>query len=251
MVFPAIAGRVAGAALLRSGTVVGSNALTSLANKAKGLGGTYPMTFSVTNLNEIVREIKKIDERYVTEFRAKAREIAQPVQRGIKAELNKFSRANPPLSGMRQVHFGRVAWGTDYAPAGSPRPKPYNSALIEVPRRTKSRKYKATPIVRVVVGSPGTVLADMAGKSNKYTRAYQYTRVYDYMYTIRGVKTPGRRQHRITTQGLEMISNMPGRKPSRYVWKGAEPAIPKARKEIVKQIRVMNRRIDIELRRLK
>lgn len=208
------------------------------------------MAFVVTDLNPMLAEIRKIDQRYINDFRANAREIAKPVQQGIKRELNRFSRANPPLSGMRQVHFGRVAWGTDYAPAGSPRPKPYNSALIEVPRRTKSRKYGVTPIVRVVVGSPGTVLADMAGKSNKYTRAYEYTRPYDYMYTIRGQKVPGQRVHRITTQGLEMITNLPGRKPSRYVWKGAEPELPKARKRIATQIRQLNRRINIELKRL-
>jgi hypothetical protein len=150
---------------------------------------------------------------------------------------------------MRQVHFGRVAWGTNYAPGGAARPKPFDSALIDVPRRLKSNKYGYTPIVRVVVGSPGTVLADMAGKSNKYTRAYEFTRPYDYMYTIRGQKVAGKRQHRITTQGLEMIANLPGRKPSRYVWLGAEGEIPAARKKIDKSISKINTYINSQLRR--
>lgn len=214
-----------------------------------GLRGSYRSRLEITNLDDVLRTLRSLDEDYYKQFRRDVKDIAMPVRDGIQRELRKFTRANPPLSGMRQVHFGRVAWGTTYAPAGNPRPKPYDSALIDVPRRLKSNKYGYRPIARIVVGSPGTVLADMAGKSNKYTRAYEFTRPYDYMYTIRGQKVPGKRQHRITTQGLEMISNMPGRKPSRYVWKGAEDKLPAARKAIDKSISKMNMYINLQLRR--
>lgn len=205
--------------------------------------------FEITNVDEVLRILKKLDDDYYKQFRREAKEIAAPVRDGIQKELRQYTRSNPPLSGMRQVHFGRVAWGTTYAPAGRPRPKPSDSALIDVPRRMKANKYGYRSIVRVVVGSPGTVLADMAGKSNKYTQAYPVTRPYDYMYTIRGQKVPGKREHRITTQGLEMIANLPGRKPSRYVWKGAEGEIPAARKKIDKSISKINRYINSQLRR--
>lgn len=205
--------------------------------------------FEITNADEVLRVLKKLDEDYYRQFRRDAKDIAAPVRDGIQAELRKYPRTAPPLSGMRQVHFGRVAWGTTYAPAGSQRPKPFDSALIDVPRRIKSNKYGYRPIVRVVVGSPGTVLADMAGKSNKYTQAFPVTRQYDYMYTIRGQKVPGKRQHRITTQGLEMIANLPGRRPSRYVWLGAEREIPAARKKIDKALSKINSYVNIQLRR--
>jgi hypothetical protein len=205
--------------------------------------------FEITNADEVLRILKRLDEDYYRQFRRDAKDIAAPVRDGIQKELRKFPRGNPPLSGMRQVHFGRVAWGTTYAPGGSSRPKPFDSALIDVPRRLKSNKYGYRPIVRIVVGSPGTVLADMAGKSNAYTQAYPVTRPYDYMYTIRGQKTPGKRQHRITTQGLEMIANLPGRKPSRYVWKGAEDEIPTARKKIDKSLSKINSYVNMQLRR--
>ena len=203
----------------------------------------------LSNVTEVLRILRKLDEDYYKQFRQDAKEIATPVRNAIQRELRKFSRGNPPLSGMRQVHFGRVAWGTTYAPAGRPRPKPYDSALIDVPRRMKKNRYGYTPIVRVVVGSPGTVLADMAGISNRKTRAYPITRPYDYMYTIRGQKVPGKRQHEITTQGLEMIANLPGRRPSRYVWKGAEDELPTARKKIDKSISKLNNYVNIKLRR--
>lgn len=217
------------------------------ANATRGVKATA--RFEITNVHDVLRILKSLDEDYYKQFRAEAKNIAKPVRDSIQGELRKFSRANPPLSGMRQVHFGRVAWGTDYAPAGRPRPKPYDSALIEMPRNLKPNKYGYRPIVRVVVGSPGTVLADMAGRSNKYTRAYAITRPYDYMYTIKGQKVPGVRQHAITTQGLEMISNLPGRRPSRYVWKGAEQEIKGARKRIDKSISKINTYVNRQLRR--
>ena len=214
-----------------------------------GLRGSYQSKLVITNLDDVLRILKSLDDDYYKQFRRDVKDIAGGVRNSIQRELRKFSRANPPLSGMRQVHFGRVAWGTTYAPAGRPRPKPYDSALIDVPKRLKSNKYGYRPIARIVVGSPGTVLADMAGKSNTYTQAYEYTKPYDYMYTIKGQKVPGKRQHRITTQGLEMISNLPGRRPSRYVWKGAEDALPAARKAIDKSIDKMNAYVNIQLRR--
>lgn len=209
----------------------------------------YDSRLELTNVNEVLQILKKLDEDYYKQFRQDAKDIASDVRGGIQRELRKFSRANPPLSGMRQVHFGRVAWGTTYAPAGRARPKPYDSALIDVPRRMKRNKYGYTPIVRIVVGSPGTVLADMAGSSNRFTRAYPQTRPYEYMYTIRGQKVPGIRQHKITTQGLEMIANLPGGRASRYVWKGADAELPAARKKIDKSISKLNRYINIKLRR--
>lgn len=202
----------------------------------------------VTDLDKVINLLKDLDEDYYKEFRQEAKNIAKPVQGAIQKSLRRYTRANPPLSGMRQVHFGRVAWGTDYAPAGYGKPKPYDSALIEVPRRLKPDKKGYRPIVRVVVGSPGTVLADMAGASNKFTRAYKVTKPYAYMYTIAGQKVPGERQHRITTQGLEMISNL-GSRASRYVWKGAEKEIKSARKEMEKAISKLNKQVSAKIRR--
>jgi hypothetical protein len=216
---------------------------------AAGIRGNYQSKLVITNLDDTLRILRSLDEDYFKQFRRDVKDIAGGVRDSIQRELRTFSRANPPLSGMRQVHFGRVAFGTTYAPAGRSRPKPYDSALIDIPRRLKSNKYGYRPIARIVVGSPGTVLADMAGKSNRYTRAFEYTKPYDYMYTIKGQKVPGKRVHRITTQGMEMISNLPGRKPSRYVWKGAEDALPSARKSIDKSISKMNAYVNIQLRR--
>jgi len=190
--------------------------------------------------------LRDLDEDYVKEFRQEIKAIAKPIQRSIKSGIT-YTKMSPPLSGMKQVHFGRVAWGTNFAPGGAKRPKTVKSALIQ---RTpqKARKKGTKSIVRVVVGSPGTVLADMAGSGNmrKSIRG-QVTREYDYMYK----DGPGKRRHRVTTQGEAFVDNLTakyGRDASRFVWPAAEKAGGNTRKELDRVIDKYNRRLNVKLR---
>jgi hypothetical protein len=201
-----------------------------------------------TDFYYVMKELRELDNDYYKEFRRNAKEVAKDLQKSIQTGIRKAgTRANPPLSGMKQVHFGRVAWGSSYSD-GSIKAKPADSAIIQVPPARKSNKQGRRAIVRVVVGSPGTVMADMAGASNKFTQRYAVTRPYEYMYTIGGQKVPGIRQHRITTQGVEMIDNLSAR-ASRYVWKAADKALPETRKNLDKLITDVNKKLNRKFRR--
>lgn len=201
-----------------------------------------------TDFNYVMKELRELDNDYYKEFRRNAKEVAKDLQSEIQTGIRKAgTRANPPLSGMKQVHFGRTAWGSNFSD-GSVKAKPADSAIIQVPPSRKTNKHGRRAIVRVVVGSPGTVMADMAGASNKFTQRYAVTRPYDYMYTIGGQKVPGIRQHRITTQGVEMIDNLSAR-ASRYVWKAADKALPETRKNLDKLITDVNKKLNRKLRR--
>ena len=200
----------------------------------------------ISDIRRAERMLRDLDEDYVKEFRKDIKSVAKPIQQSIKSGIT-YTKMNPPLSGMRQVHFGRVAWGTDYAPGGAPRPKPVKSALIQkTPQKAIKRGTKS--IVRVVVGSPGTVLADMAGSGNmRKSKRGQMTREYDYMYK----SGPGKRRHRITSQGEAFVDNLGvkyGRDASRFVWPAAKKASSKTRKELDRIIDKYNRLLNVKLR---
>lgn len=199
----------------------------------------------ITDIRVAERMLKDLDQDYLKEFRKDVRDIAKPLQKKIKAGI-KYSRMNPPIRGMKQVHFGRVAFGTTWGGDG-PKPKPAKSALIQrVPERARRKGTKT--IVRVVVGSPGTVLADMAGSGNmRASRRGQMTREYDYMYA----DGPGKRRHRITSQGIAFVDALNARygsTSSRFVWPAAEKAYPEVRDKIDDLITKYNKRLNAKLR---
>lgn len=235
----AIQGLIARAALSRG--------ITGLIGRS---ATNYDAKLEYTNMYDVLRILRGIDDDYYKSFRANAKSIAKPVQAEIKRGIiKKGTKMNPPLSGMRQVHFGRVAWGSDWAGSGSvSKPKPADSAIIEVPPVRKKNKYGRRAIVRVKVGSPGTVLADMAGSSGKYTQAFARTKPYSYMYTIQGQKVPGMRDHAITTQGEIFIEKLGGAKRRSFVWKAADNALPEARKNMDKLVSRVNRIVSRKMR---
>ena len=91
-------------------------------------GENRPSGMVITDYRETIRTLEKLDRDYVAQMRKNFRQIAAPVQTEIKNAIP--SKRNPPIRGMQQVHFGRVAWGTDHQAEGYPRPKPAKSALI-------------------------------------------------------------------------------------------------------------------------
>jgi len=199
----------------------------------------------ISDIRRAERMLRDLDKEYVKEFRTDIKGIAKPIQQSIKTGITN-TKMDPPLSGMKQVHFGRVAWGTNYAPSGARRPKPIKSALIQrVPEKARRRGTKS--IVRVVVGSPGTVLADMAGSGNMSKSIEgQITRSYEYMYK----NGPGKRSHRVNGQGHAFVRNMntEAGRPSRYVWPAAKKAEPKTRKELDRIIDKYNNVLNVKLR---
>lgn len=202
----------------------------------------------ITNWQEVMRTLIKLDKDYVRELRKDFKAIAKPVQQSIKKAIP--SKAKPPLSQMRQVHFGRLAWGTTYGN----KPKPTKSVLIQLPN-TRAKKYKgvdAIAITRLQVGSAAVVLTDMAGRKG-YTKGRRgMTPEYDYMYTINGVKVPGKRKHRVVplafAKGLAKAKYLQQRGASRFVWPSAMKALPDAQRKMDQKITEVNRKISMKLK---
>lgn len=199
-----------------------------------------------------MRVLQKLDKEYVKQLRKDFKAIAKGPQTAVRQAIP--SKARPPMSQMRQVHFGRLAWGTTYS-AGGKRPKPAKSVLIQTPN-TKAKKYKereAIPIVRLQVGSPGTVLFDMAYRINGRKGRRGLTRPYDYMYTIGGKKVPGKRQHTVVplafAKGIAQSTGRLQYQASRIVWPAAEKAMPAATAAMDKKITEVNMKISAELKR--
>lgn len=228
-------------------------ALPAIATRLGVISGAFgsanEVRIEITNFNEVMKILKDLDADYVKGLRTKFREIGKEAQTPLKNAIP--SKSSPPMSQMKQVHFGRLAWGSSYG-KGS---KPSKSVLIQTPntRRKKYRELATIPIVRLQIGSPGTVLFDMAGRAN-YTKGRKgYTPLYDYMYTINGVKVPGKRKHRVTPYAFAMgnaKSNHRFRKQaSRIVYPTVEKAMPRVTSKMREIIFDMNGKIERELKR--
>lgn len=182
----------------------------------------YQATIEVSNLKYMLDELSKINEDARKIFRRRFREIGQPIQKEIQDGI-RANRLGVPGS-MRgfgkKVVPGRVTWGTG---------KPATSAVISMPRLSTRRD--AMPIAKIKVGSPATVIADMAGKSNRATANKPRTAVYPY-----SLSPSGQRSHKISRVGSrKFIQNLDatiGGKASRVVYPSAEKALPKARVEM-------------------
>lgn len=210
-------------------------------------GGTIGARLEITNWNDIMKVLVKLDKDYVKQLRKDFKFVAKDVQKAIKDNIP--SKAKPPLSGMKQVHFGRLAWGSTFG-AGH---KPSKSAIIQTPN-TRSKKYKGKEIAiaRVQVQSPATVLADMAGRRAGAKGRKGLTPEYDYMYTINGQKVAGKRRHRVVPGafllGLSKSSRLKVRFASRFVWPAAEKALPKTVASVDLIVSKANARVNAILR---
>jgi hypothetical protein len=186
----------------------------------------------------LLKEISKLNKEIHKDMRKDFRRLAQDVQRGIRDEISN----KPPLSGMRKARIpGRVTWGNG---------KPARSAIIRLPRNAKSNYL---PIAQVRVGSPATVIADMAGKSNAATNSKARTAFYDYTIYRDGAPIKVQRDHAITKLGSrKFIANLDaslGSRASRMVYPGAEKALPEAREEIQSLVTEVVDRVNRELRK--
>jgi hypothetical protein len=212
-------------------------------------GGTSGVRLEITNWNEVMKVLVKLDKTYVKAMRADFRRIAKSVQDEVRKGIP--NKSNPPLSGMKQVHFGRLAWGSSYGKGA----KPAKSVLIQTPN-TRKVKYrgKDIAIARVQVLSPATVLADMAGRNGNARARKGLTPMYDYMYTINGNKVPGKRQH--TVKPWNFVSKISGGKgirqnwASRFIWPSAMKALPQVRRDVDTVITAANVKVNQLLRSL-
>lgn len=176
-----------------------------------------PNDYSVTEIRELQKRLKSIDPKLRTQLVRDAKEIAKPVQSSVKQSISSVV----PLSGMTR---GRLNWNASTDAKGRVH-KP-NDVKIQFRTRSTGRS-NVTSLVRVRVASPAVVMADMAGKSNRFIDAgYKGTgrsREYKYKNSVR--------THKINGQGRAMIRALGG-KASRYVWPAAENQLSTVKSKI-------------------
>lgn len=222
----------------------------SVAVESGKFGSANTVRLEISNWPEILKSLRQIDSDYVVGLRKDFREIAKGPQKAVRDAIP--SKSRPPMRNMRQVYFGRLAWGTTWGGSGG-RPKPAKSVLIQQPstRRKKYRELEKAPILRLQIGSPATVLFDMAYRVNGTKGRKGKTPVYDYMYTINGQKVPGKRQHRVVplafAKGIGKSSGRLSYRASHIVYPAVEKAMPEATRKIDQKITEINQKISARL----
>lgn len=216
------------------------------------LGSSNTVVIEITNMNEVLKVIRDLDSKWIGGIRKDFRKVGKIAQKEVANAIP--GRGSPPLSGMKQVHFGRLAWGTNYGGAGT-KPRPAKSVLIQTPntRKKKYRELEKAPVLRLQIGSPATVLLDMGGRVFGSKGRKGMTPMYDYMYTIGGQKVPGKRQHRVVpfvfAKGFSQAKGIRSRNASRIVYPAVERAMPAVTREMGDTISKINNRINQELLR--
>jgi hypothetical protein len=211
----------------------------------------------LTDYRELIAELNRVQPTLVGQMKKEYRKIAKPVQIAVKNGIptepptsgrHSLKPSNAPRSGfIPRVKPGRLTWGANYQNKG----KRIDAVAIQTPSEKKARrvysknKTDAASIARVKVENAGVALADMAGRSGEWVNKYPRTREYDYSRSKKGTRT-----HKINNQGRGMIKALDrgaGQGASRFAWKSAEKALPKAERDsrqvLNNAIRVINKRM--------
>lgn len=193
----------------------------------------------ITDLQYVLKELSKVNDQARKEFRKRFREIGGEIQKEIKQGIraNRLGREGSMRGFKKGPQPGRVTWGTG---------KPATSAIISLPRI--SRRKNGLAIAKITVGSPATVIADMAGKSNRKTASKAYAGPYPYSRS-----KSGERSHKITRKGSrKFIQNLDmtiGNRASRIVYPSAEKALPAARVDMERAFNHMATEVNKNLRK--
>lgn len=180
----------------------------------------------IKDLRLLIKSLRELDKSYVGEFYKNAKDIAK----GVQSAVIKAIPSSAPIRGMRAKSVrGRLAWNIG---------KRAKSVVIRANRTVRRKssfakgKINTYPIVQVVAQSPAVVLADMAGKTNKYTNKKVNSRKHEINLFGRGQIVE--RTYRINGQGVAMINALSAVKgqASRWFWPSALSALPTAAKEM-------------------
>jgi hypothetical protein len=192
-----------------------------------------------SNLKLIIKTLKQLDTKYLSEFYSEAKNIAKPVQDAVIKAIP----SAPPVRGMRaKSQRGRLAWGIG---------KRAKSVIIRANRTVQRKsafaqgKMNTYPIVQVAAQSPGTVLADMAGKTNRYTNKKPQSRKHEINLFGRGEIVE--RTYKINNQGIALINalnNRFGGSSSRFFWPAALSALPEATRRMQTLVNAANEKIN-------
>ena len=190
---------------------------------------------SSNDVRALNRGLREIEPGLVREMRKEIRQIAKPVNDQIKRNIP----SEPPMGGMgspainRRLGYisqnsGRLVWGFG---------KKANNTTVSAALKASGRSLTG-PLARIILNSPATSMADMAGRANKSRSISR-----EYSYRLRDGSVIKRR-HRVTTQGKQMIANLQG-KASRFAYPALENKLDAVIREIDKVLekyyRIANR----------
>ena len=166
----------------------------------------------VFDVKGLLKDLEALKPGITKQLKKDVRKVASPMQSDIKSAI---PSVNPFESVKRQVSNtqGRLAWG-----AG----KPANTVTISF-KTGRSRKTATTALSSLVVSSPATALADVAGKGSGQVR-----RPVTNSYPYKG----GERTHRVTTQGQKMIRHLRSKRATNFVYPAVEASLPMVQAEI-------------------
>jgi hypothetical protein len=191
-----------------------------------------------TDYKRLITVMRQVEPEMVKALRKRYRQIGRPLVQDIKGAIP----AAAPLSGM-VTKVGRLSWSRTMNQS-----KPIRSVVIRDRKRKPGGRYPIVGLVQAVVGAAPVGLADMAGRSGSYVNSKSITREYDYTYHGVNGSYIGKRKHRINGQGRRMIEKLGGR-GSRYVYPGAEKALPQARAEMQVAVNDAVNEVNARLRR--
>lgn len=227
-------------------------------------------TITVSNLDELRREMRQVAPDMYKEFKRDATKLGRPFRDDVKKTLRKIQ--SPPL-GPRKVNsskpwataeaiasrqydgwvssVGRISWG------GTGRN--YTNAQDTVRLNFKDRREGKNlaklrsaqdgtiSLVRVLVVNPATIIADIAGRKNNARNNYGRGRTNDYFGYQFG--RPGRQSHKISPEAVDkFIANLNRvgiqRRASRFAWPTAEKHLPEYKKNVTEVMNEYTRRVN-------
>jgi hypothetical protein len=102
-------------------------------------------------VNQFLKSMNQVDPDFRKTLIKRVKEIGKPVDTAIKNGLPSIA----PLSGMN--NNGRLGWGIG---------KPAKSTTLSF-RATGNKFNKVSPLLKVIVNSPATVVSDIAGRRSE------------------------------------------------------------------------------------
>jgi hypothetical protein len=194
----------------------------------------YQAQLTVSDYKRLIRELNKVGPELTQELRSNLKEVGGIVREGVRDAIP----SQPPLSGMRRK----------LSPVGKTWNTRRNARTVQVRLKSPKRAVnKNQAIVQLVVKSPATIIADMAGRGN----AGRTGKTDWYVYPSSTITTdnyrPGERRHTVNGQGKAMIRELSQRLnggASRMVYPGAEKKMPEAYSRVAEIIGDAAKRIE-------
>lgn len=184
------------------------------------MANEYQATVVISDYKRLIRELNRIEPQLVKDLKKDLKQVAEIPRKALRAEIP----SRPPIRGMKRR----------LSPVGKTWNTRRNARTVTI--KTKSPKrgpgggaaVRDMAIMQLVVSSPATIIADMAGRGNmKASIDGQKTDWYVYpsaQGTTENTR-PGLRRHTVNGQGYAMVRALGG-DASRFAYPAVEKVMP-------------------------